>query len=69
MTPSDRDQQQMSAAERKAEIAALLAVAYVRRLARQNGLELSRGSEPDALAVDGGERHWALAPETRKERQ
>jgi len=67
VTALPRDPQQMSPAERKAEITALLATAYVRRLARRNGLELPRGSEPDALAVDGGERRGAPAPAARKE--
>ena len=67
MTESFRDPQPMSATDRKAEIVTLLATAYVRRLARRNGLDVGRESEPDALAVDGDERHGAAAPSARTE--
>lgn len=67
MTLDARDAQPMSVADRKAEIAALFAAAYVRLLARRNGLALDGDGEPSCAAVDGGERRGRLAPTTRKE--
>lgn len=63
-SPLLSDPQQMSGAERKFEVARILAVAYLRRLARRNDLALPRGSEPSCAAVDGGERRRAASRAT-----
>ncbi len=57
----------MKPSDRKTEIAALLAIAFVRLLARRNGLAMTSRGEPSCTTVDGRERRGRLAPTTRRE--
>ena len=59
---TSRDPQQMSGAERKAELAELLAAAYLRSLPRRNRLDSSPRSEPSCPAVDADETRFAFGP-------
>ncbi len=58
MTPR-LDPTAMAPTERKAELAALLAAAYLRLLASRNDLESSPQGEPSCARVDRRERHGA----------
>jgi hypothetical protein len=57
----------MSARERKAELAELLAGAYLRSLPHRNRLDSSPKSEPSCPAVDGDETRFAFAPSPDEE--
>ena len=59
---TSRDPQQMSGAERKAELAELLAAAYLRSLPRRNRLDSLPVSEPSCPTVDADETRFAYAP-------
>jgi len=56
-----RDPQHMSPAERKVELAELLAAAFL-RIARKPCLPISGNREPDASPVDADEARFAYAP-------
>ena len=55
MTPAARDPQLMSCAERKAEIAEILARGFLALVARRKTLDLSGESEPSCATVDAEE--------------
>jgi hypothetical protein len=55
------------AAGRRAEIARILALGYLRLIARRNSVELSGDREPDGPVVDAGETRSATAAATSKE--
>ncbi len=61
------DPQQMSGAERKLELAEILAAAYLRSLPRRNRLDSSPRSEPSCPAVDAPEIEWAFGPSAGSE--
>lgn len=67
MTFTERDPQSMSPAERKVELAALLAAGYVRLLATRNGLALDRLDERACPPVDERVRRGALAATSASE--
>jgi len=68
MTQHFRDAQQLSAVERKAELSALFAMAFLRLRARNPCLALDRLSEPSCAPVDAPEKHRAsTAPSIRTE--
>ena len=67
MTPAARDPQHMSAAERKAEIATIMATSFLRMRARNPCLD-SRALPPlDRVQVYGAETQRVDAPATREE--
>lgn len=62
-----RDVQHMSAAERKAEISAILARGFLALVAQRNRVDRVRESDLNALAVSGHSGHLARTPSTREE--